>query len=87
MNQVNGHKLGIVLGGFGGFMHLLWSFLVAVGWAQPIMNFAYGMHFINPIQAVTSFNIVTAVGLVLLASLIGYAMGRMVALIWNYVHM
>ena len=87
MNHINGHKLGMFFGGLAGFVHILWSFFVAVGWAESIMDFAYSLHFIRSTQTVTSFDFMTAVGLVVFAALLGYALGCVAALIWNYVRM
>ena len=36
-SAVSGHMLGIVLATFMGGWHLLWSLLVLLGWAQPVI--------------------------------------------------
>jgi hypothetical protein len=43
----------ILLGGW----HFLWSLLVAVGWAQPLIDFIFWIHFLRPVYVVERFNI------------------------------
>jgi hypothetical protein len=43
----------ILLGGW----HLAWSLLVATGWAQPLIDFIFWIHFIQPVYAIQKFNI------------------------------
>jgi hypothetical protein len=74
-----GLAVGIVLGG----SHVLWSFLVAVGWAQPLMDFLFRINFVEPSYTVTSFAAGTAVMLVVVTAAVGFAMGWTVARVWN----
>lgn len=74
-----GLALGIVLGG----SHLLWSFLVAVGWAQPLMDFLFRVNFVEPSCTVTAFAAGTAVMLVLVTAGMGFVTGWAVARVWN----
>ena len=39
--MVNSIKLGIAFGALLGGAHLLWALLVALGWAQSLMNFVF----------------------------------------------
>jgi hypothetical protein len=86
MAQVNPNKVGMVLGVFLGAWHLLWSIFVAFGWAQPLINFAFSLHFIMPAYTVGSFDTVTALMLIVITGAIGYVVGFVVATIWNKVH-
>ena len=83
MQTLNPHKTGLILGAFLGIMHIVWSLLVLLGWAQPLADFSARMHMITPILRIESFDIVRAVGLVLIASLIGYIVGTVFAHLWN----
>lgn len=76
-----GLVLGLVMGGF----HLSWSLLVALGWAQPVMDFVFWMHFIKPIYVIEPFAVTRAAILVAVTAGIGFVMGAAFALVWNAV--
>ena len=77
-----GLALGLLLGG----LHLIWALLVASGWAQPLMDFLFWLHFIKPVYVIEGFAPLRAAGLVLLTGTIGYAVGGAYALLWNRMH-
>ena len=83
--SVNGQKLGLALGIFAGLWHVVWSFLVAVGLAQPLVDWIFRLHFISPYYSVGEFNLGTAVVLVIVTSVLGYVVGRVLAFVWNKV--
>ena len=83
--MVNKHKLGLVFGGFAGLVHIIWSILVGLGWAQGFVDFVFGLHFINPIIGISEFSLVGAIELIVVASIVGYVVGNVVAIIWNKV--
>ncbi len=82
--QLDGHKVGLVLGGTIGLLHLFWAVLVAVGFAQPLMDFIFQLHFLNNPYTVTPFNITNAVFLVVVTFIVGYIFGRIFVLLWDY---
>ena len=84
MLQTN--KLALVLGALMGGFHLLWAMMVALGWAQTLLDFIFRMHFIQPIWVIQPFDIETAILLVVVTSAIGYCIGLIFALTWNSVH-
>ncbi|MEK7131849.1 MAG: hypothetical protein AAB797_03945 [Patescibacteria group bacterium] len=86
MNTVNAHKTGLVLGAFTGLLHLAWSLLVAIGWAQPLVDFISNLHFIQSPHTITPFQLLTALELVVVASMVGYIFGLVLAKIWNRVY-
>ena len=71
--------MAVLLGG----THLGWSFLVAVGWAQQLLDFLYRLNFLKPVDEVLPFSAGTALMLVLVTSAIGFATGWALAATWN----
>ncbi len=80
---MNVRKAGIVLGTVIAGWHLCWSTLVAIGWAQPVIDFVLWMHFIKPIYLIEPFELMRAAVLVCTSAIIGFAAGAAFALVWN----
>lgn len=77
------HSVGLALGLFLGALHAVWGILVWSGTAQTIIDFIFGLHMIRPPYVVTAFNAGTAIALVLVTTVIGYASGWFIAFLWN----
>ena len=86
MTRLNPAKTGIALGILIGGWHFLWSVLVALGWAQPILDFVFWAHMISQPFTVKPFDFSAAITLVILTTFIGYLFGLFFALIWNRAH-
>ena len=86
MAPINPNKAGLVLGSFLGAWHLLWSILVALGWAQALIDFLFWIHFIKPVYVIESFDAGRALLLIAITSAIGYAFGYTFAILWNRLH-
>lgn len=82
--KLDPQKTGLVLGSFAGVMHLAWSLLVAVGLAQWWMDWVLSLHFLNNPYTVKSFDVGTAVILIIVAGVAGFAAGWVFATVWNY---
>ncbi len=76
-----GLAFALLLGGF----HLFWALLVAVGMAQPLIDFVFWLHFIRPAFVIEPFDPLRASALVLFTCAVGYMFGAAFALLWNRV--
>ncbi len=86
MEGISLNKTGLTMGGLLGTFHFLWAALVALGLAQPVIDFVFWMHFINPVYVIAPFHIGTALVLIVATSMAGYGFGVLLAGIWNFLH-
>lgn len=82
--KLDPQKTGLVLGSLAALMHLLWSLMVAMGLAQWWMDWVLSLHFLNNPYTVKPFDIVTAMILVVVTGIVGFAVGWVFSTIWNY---
>jgi hypothetical protein len=85
-HMLDKNKTGVALGVLLGLFHAAWAFLVLVGWAQPLMDWIFGLHFIQPPYTITEFYWGTAIVLIVVTAVIGYIVGWVLAAIWNGLH-
>ena len=81
MNRT-GLVFGTVLAGF----HVIWALLVMAGWAQPLINFVFWAHMIQPIYVIKAFDPLAALTLIAITFTSGYACGFIGAFLWNKLH-
>ena len=86
MNHIKPSTAGLVLGTLFAIVHVVWSVLVWVGWAQMILDFVFLMHMVTPILTVEDFSLSRALMLVVIAACIGYVIGGIFAVLWNKMH-
>ncbi len=84
MKELDKYKVGLIVGLFLGLVHLLWAVLVAVGMAQPLLDFVYGIHFLNNPFTVATFNLMTAAILVVVTFVVGYVGGWVFSALWGW---
>ncbi len=84
--QINVRKAGLVLGFVLGGWHLCWSILVALSWAQSVIDFVFWMHFIMPIYVIEPFEVARATILIVVTAGVGFFIGSAFALVWNALH-
>jgi len=83
MSYTKPHVVGLVFALFLGVWHLLWSLLVWLGAAQPLLDFIFRLHMITPPYRVEAFHLGTAAGLVSVTTCLGFAEGWIAGVIWN----
>lgn len=76
-------RTGAVLGLFAGLWHAAWSSLVAAGWAQPVIDFILWIHFLDVPVRLQPFDAPRAATLIVVTGGLGFAMGWLLAWIWN----
>lgn len=81
--KCNEYAVGLTFGLLLGSMHLGWAVLVSLGYAQGFLDWIYGLHFLDNPFTVMEFEVTKAVMLVVVTSLVGYAVGYAGAWVWN----
>ena len=87
MKAIHPAKAGITLAALIGGWHLCWALLVAFGWAQPLIDFIFWMHFIKPVYVVGPFNLGIAIILIVVTSIVGFIVAFVFSVLWNRLHL
>lgn len=83
MGPISVNRAGLSVAALLAGWHLAWTLLAASGWAQPLVDLVYRLHFLKSEAVVGPFNAGTAALLVLVAAAVGYGAGSSLALAWN----
>jgi hypothetical protein len=83
MKKTFPYSLGMTVGAVVGLIHIVWSLLVAAGKAQAWVNWVAKLHFIDPPAHVNTFDLGTAILLVIVTSLIGFIVGYVFGVVWT----
>ena len=86
MKTLNPQHIGLVLGSFFAFVHLLWVIMNALGFAQWYLDFVTSLHFVNNPFSLQPFDITRGLLLVVVTFFVGFLWGYVFAFIWNKVH-
>ena len=84
--MTNPNKVGLVIGALIASWHLLWAALVLLSWAQPLIDFVFWAHMIQPVYVIKAFDPKAAITLIVITFISGYAFGFVGALFWNKLH-
>lgn len=79
-------KTGLAVGKLLGGVHVLWSILVWLGWAQGLVNFSQWAHMVSVPVVVKAFDITAAITVIIVAALVGCVIGYAFAKIWNWLY-
>lgn len=82
-HPLNKPKAGLALGIVLGLSHFAWAVMVAAGFAQPLLDWIFREHFIEPYYVIAPFNGATAFTLISVSFIIGYVMGGVFGFLWN----
>ena len=77
-------RTGVALGALIGLWHAAWSTLVAIGWAQPVLDFILRLHFIKVAVVIQPFDIGLGASLVAITTAVGFVVGVVFAALWNW---
>ncbi len=86
MATINPNRVALIIAILLGGWHLVWSVLVAVGWAQPLIDFIFWIHFIRPVYVIERFHPGIALFLIGVTAGMGYAGGWVFSVLWNRLH-
>jgi hypothetical protein len=81
--MINPLKAGVTFGALLGVCHLFWALLALLGWAQPLIDFVFWMHLIQPVLVIRPFNLAAAAALTVFASIVGFVVAFVFAVLWN----
>ncbi|WP_242918067.1 hypothetical protein [Caulobacter sp. CCUG 60055] len=70
---------------FVGLGHLAWALMVAIGWAEPLLDLIFRLHFLTVQLSVAPFDLGRALALVGLTAFGGFVSGCLLAAIWNLI--
>lgn len=83
--KLHPHKVGLTLGIFAGLGHVVWSLLVVMGLAKPLVDWLLSLHFVSVSFTLASFDLTNTALLVVVAVVWGYIVGYVFASVWNWV--
>lgn len=86
MKELNVQQVAMVTGCFLGGWHVVWSVLVLIGLAQPLMDFIFWVHMINNPYQVTPFTFTQSLTLIIVTFVVGYIGGWIFGWLWNKLH-
>lgn len=64
-------------------LHICWALLVAIGWAQPVIDFIFKLHMLSSPFKVQTFELPLALGLIGITFLIGCFYGIVFSVMKN----
>ena len=82
--MISANKLGLTLGSLAALVHIVWAILVRLGFGDNVLGGIMRLHFVSCPAVIRPFSIGTAIFLVVLTFIGGYALGWLFAAFYNY---
>jgi len=79
------NKVALSVASFVVLVHLIWVILVGLNLANPWIAWLLGLHFLNNPFRFQPFDYATAIVLIIVTGILGYAVGWVFATVWNWV--
>lgn len=83
MERIGVNRAGLTLAVVLAGLHVIWGVLVAIGVAQPLVDFVFRIHMMEADAVVGEFAFGPAILLLLVTAAVGYGVGVALALAWN----
>ena len=75
--------VGLYTGLLFAIWHAIWALLVLFGWANPLLNFVFGLHFLTNPFVIKPFSLTNALMLIVLVFVVWFVLGYLATLVWN----
>lgn len=83
MERIGVNRAGLTLAVVLAGLHVIWGGLVAIGAAQPLIDFVFRIHMMEADAVVGEFAFGPAILLLLVTAAVGYGVGAALAATWN----
>lgn len=80
------HRAGLAVAMLLAGCHIFWAALILSGWAQPVMDFVFWAHMIQPVYHIKPFDPKAALVLISITFITGYVLGLTGAFLWRKLH-
>ncbi len=83
MKKLNSANVALVVGSTAAALHVVWALVVALGWAQGLLDFIFSLNFMSNPFIMQPFDLGKAILLIVVTFVVGYAVGWVFGWIWN----
>ena len=84
VNTLNVKQSAMAFGTIFFIIHLVWVIIVALGFGQSVFDWLSSTHFLKDFHEIASFDLVTAIVLLVRAYIAGLVFGWLLAICWNH---
>lgn len=84
--ELDMQKTALTVGLFFATVHVIWSVLILIGLAQPLLDLIFWLHMVAPPFKFTEFSLTQSLTVIAVAFAVGYFGGFLFSGIWNKVH-